>query len=468
MPVNENRPSHYVANDFLWEGGPLSDVKPLSPAEWHVLALWLRDRGLSPADLLRRDFEESLSGWVDQKVTMARLDSLLGRGMALALALEKWERVGLWVVARSDQDYPERLRTHLKDRRPPVLFGCGNKRLLEKGGIAVVGSRNASQMDLAFAEGLGKKVAGEWRNIVSGGARGVDQAAMFGALQAGGNAIGVPADSLFRAASSSKYRDYLLSESLVLVTPDNPESGFDVGKAMSRNKYIYCLSDAAVVVRSDAGKGGTWQGATECLKAGWVPVWVKKNADTESGNADLEQLGGAWFPEELVRVSSLLRDSPSGLAEQREPGSSSTAAEGALPLELALDGPAPHSELELSIGSPGLVAEEEEPASEVGAIADEALGQTGFGEVAVWPVTGENAGSDPRFDAEPDSRMYNRFLELFEELTWANPLSEIEIAQGLAIERSQAKAWLRRGVDEHLIDRSGRPVRYQRKVQGLF
>ena len=77
-----------------------SDVKPLSPAEWHALALWLRDRGLSPADLLRRDFEESLSGWADQKVTMSRLDSLLGRGMALALALEKWERVGLWVVAQ--------------------------------------------------------------------------------------------------------------------------------------------------------------------------------------------------------------------------------------------------------------------------------------------------------------------------------------------------------------------------------
>ena len=467
MPVNETAQAIMLLTISFGKADQ-SDVKPLSPAEWHGLALWLRDRGLRPADLLRRDFEKSLSGWADRNVTMVRLDSLLGRGMALALALEKWERVGLWVVARSDQDYPERLRTHLRDQRPPVLFGCGNKRLLEKGGIAVVGSRHAGQLDLAFAEGLGKKVAGEWRNVVSGGARGVDQAAMFGALQAGGNAIGVPADSLFRAASSSKYRDYLLSESLVLVTPDNPESGFDVGKAMRRNKYIYCLSDAAVVVRSDAGKGGTWQGATECLKAGWVPVWVKKNADTESGNADLEQLGGAWFPEELVRVSSLLSDSPSGLAEQREPVSSSTAVEGALPLELALDGPAPHRELELSIGSPELVAGEEEPASEVGAIADEALDQTGFGEVAVWPATGENARLDPRFDAEPDSRMYNRFLELFEELTWANPLSEIEIAKGLAIERSQARVWLRRGVDEHLIDRTGRPVRYQRKVQGLF
>ena len=467
MPVNENAQAIMLLTVSFGKADQ-SGVKPLSPAEWHGLALWLRDRGLSPADLLRRDFEKSLSGWGDQKVTMARLDSLLGRGMALALALEKWERVGLWVVARSDQDYPERLRTHLKDQRPPVLFGCGNKRLLEKGGIAVVGSRHAGQLDLTFAEGLGKKVAGEWRNIVSGGARGIDQAAMFGALQAGGNAISVPADSLFRAASSSKYRDYLLSESLVLVTPYNPESGFDVGKAMSRNKYIYCLSDAAVVVRSDAGKGGTWQGATECLREGWVPVWVKKNTDVESGNAELEQLGGTWLPDELHRVSSLLSDSLPGLDEQRRLVAASTGVDGAMPLELALDEPASHRERESSIGSAGLVLGEEKPASDVGPIADTLYDQTIFGDVAALPATGENAISNPEFDAEPDSRMYDRFLELFEELTWATPLSEIEIAKSLAIERSQARAWLRRGVEEHQIDRSGRPVRYQRKVQGLL
>ena len=139
-----------------------------------------------------------------------------------------------------------------------------------------------------------------------------------------------------------------------------------------------------------------------------------------------------------------------------------------MPLELALDGPAAHRERELSIGSPGLVSGEEEPVSEVGEIADATLDQTDFGEVVVWPVTGENADSAPEFDAEPESRMYNRFLELFEELTWANSLSEIEIAKGLAIERSQARAWLRRGVDEHQIDRLERPVRYQRKIKGLF
>ena len=467
MPVDENAQAIMLLTISFGKADQ-PDVKPLSPAEWQGLALWLRDRGLSPADLLRRNFEKLLSGWADQKVTMSRLDSLLGRGMALAFALEKWERVGIWVVARSDQDYPDRLRTHLKDRRPPVLFGCGNKRLLGKGGIAVVGSRHASEMDLAFAEGLGKKAAGEWRNIVSGGARGVDQAAMFGALQAGGNAIGVLADSLFGAASTSKYRDYLLSESLVLVTPHNPESGFDVGKAMSRNKYIYCLSDAAVVVRSDAGKGGTWRGATECLKAGWVPVWVKKIADAESGNAELEQLGGVWLPDGLDRVSSLLSDSSSGLAEQKEPVYSSSAVENTAPPQLALEGPVEHQNRKLPIGSFELTSGEQELEAEVVEIVDSESAQTGLSELEVGPVTGKSADPDPAVETEHESRMYNHFLELFEELTWDNPLSEIEIAKDLAIEKSQARAWLRRGLDEHQIDRLGKPVRYQRKIQGLF
>jgi predicted Rossmann fold nucleotide-binding protein DprA/Smf involved in DNA uptake len=58
-----------------------------------------------------------------------------------------------------------------------------------------------------------------------------------------------------------------MSGDLVLITPFNPEAGFNVGHAMARNRYIYCLADAAVVVSSAAGKGGTWSGALEDIEA---------------------------------------------------------------------------------------------------------------------------------------------------------------------------------------------------------
>ena len=117
---------------------------------------------------------------------------------------------------------------------------------------------------------------------------------MKGALGSEGTAVAVLADSLLRAATSSLYRRPLLSGDLVLVSAVNPEARFNVGNAMARNRYIYCLSDAAVVVASARGSGGTWSGACENAKAGWVPLWVKQTADTDSGNVNLIARGARW------------------------------------------------------------------------------------------------------------------------------------------------------------------------------
>ena len=59
-----------------------------------------------------------------------------------------------------------------------------------------------------------------------------------------------------------------------MVSPYHPTAGFSAGAAMGRNKLVYALSDVAVVVSSGQASGGTWTGASEALKAGWVPVLV--------------------------------------------------------------------------------------------------------------------------------------------------------------------------------------------------
>ena len=59
---------------------------------------------------------------------------------------------------------------------------------------------------------------------------------------------------------------------------------------MGRNKYIYCLSDDSLVVRSDKDKGGTWSGAKENLNKGWVSLLVKPSE--VDGNTALLQMGG--------------------------------------------------------------------------------------------------------------------------------------------------------------------------------
>jgi predicted Rossmann fold nucleotide-binding protein DprA/Smf involved in DNA uptake len=162
------------------------EPRPLSASEWSRLALWLKDHDLQPAALLSDDPARLLAGWIDKSVTTQRIGALLERGGALGIALEKWERAGLWAMTRSDPEYPARLKRRLRAASPPLLFGSGNPKLLEKGGVAVVGSRDARQPDLAFARELGDEASLQGMSIVSGGAKGIDEAAMLGALEAKG------------------------------------------------------------------------------------------------------------------------------------------------------------------------------------------------------------------------------------------------------------------------------------------
>ena len=301
MPPTPQAQSILLLTASLGRADP-GNARPLSNSEWARFAIWLKHHDLAPASLLASGWKDVVAGWTDPAVSLARLEALLNRGAALGLALEKWQRAGLWVLTRSDADYPARLKKRLRANAPATLFGCGNRRLLNAGGIAVVGSRKADDEDLHFAEDLGRQAGEQGRTIVSGGARGVDESAMLGALEREGTAVGVLADSLLRACLSGKYRNNLVASNLVLISPFHPEAGFHAGNAMQRNKYIYCLSDAALVAHSGVN-GGTWNGATENLKRGWVPLWVKPTADVAAGNSGLVNQGGRWVAEKVSEVS---------------------------------------------------------------------------------------------------------------------------------------------------------------------
>lgn len=401
------------------------DGKPFSNGEWARFAIWLKDHGLEPAALLKGDLDRLLAGWVDRTISVPRIQTLLGRGAALGLALEKWQRAGLWVLTRSDQDYPERLKRRLRAESPAVLFGCGNKALLNKGGIAVIGSRDASEDDLAYTEKLGKAAAAQGHSIVSGGARGVDQSAMLGALDSDGTAVGVLADSLLRSVTSSRYRQRIMSGDLALISPFNPEAGFNVGNAMSRNRYIYCLADAAIVISSTADKGGTWSGALEDLQAAWVPLWVKPSTSGKSGNPALAQRGAHWLPDDLATLSDLLNAPPSAAPK---------SAHNGLPL-LA------HDAEQRSVPEGGTQANAGPPPA----------------RLLSGPTT-EAATESPQM---AEMGFYRLFLARMRHLTAITPMTADDIAAHLALEKSQVNAWLQHAVVDGEISRLAKPVRYQ-------
>ncbi len=271
--------------------GERNGADPLSVGEYGRLVQWLIGRNQRPAELLERGAPADL---VEAKLDPARVEGLLGRGAAMALATEKWLRSGLWILSRSDETYPRRLKKKLGYEAPALLFGAGEADLLDAGGLAIVGSRNASESELEFARDVSARCAKDGIPVVSGGARGVDAAAMQGAAEGGGLVIGILADSLLRATVNRENRRGIEEGRLVLLSPFSPEAGFNAGNAMQRNRYIYALSDYALVVQSDYEKGGTWAGATENLKAGWVPLFVREDPESR-GIAGLMKRGAKVY-----------------------------------------------------------------------------------------------------------------------------------------------------------------------------
>jgi predicted Rossmann fold nucleotide-binding protein DprA/Smf involved in DNA uptake len=171
----------------------------LSPGEYKRLAQHLRELKHQPSDLLSPDADEILKK-CQTIVDASRLQRLLGRGFLLSQVIERWQARAIWVVSRADPDYPRRLKLRLREDSPAVLYGCGDLALLETGGLAVVGSRHVDDDLIEYTMDVGRLAARAGRTIVSGGAKGIDQSAMRGAIEAGGRVCGVLADSLEKTA----------------------------------------------------------------------------------------------------------------------------------------------------------------------------------------------------------------------------------------------------------------------------
>ena len=290
--------SHFNSNE-------VREYKTFSINEYGFFAYWLYRNGFKPESLLNDEsFNEAWALWdnplshieakkvIDFKglektisnISFERIQHLRNRGASLSLALDKWQSAGVWIMDRQHPHYPQNFRKHLKHQSPALLFGVGNSELLTKNSIGFVGSRDCSIEDEQSTKQYVEQINRLGFQVVSGAAKGVDTHAMLASLENGNEAIGIMAESLFRASASNNWRQHLKDNKLVLISPFFPESRFTPANAMARNKYIYLLSKATVVVTSGE-KGGTWEGAKENLKKNWVPTLVSTHKQPlQAGN----------------------------------------------------------------------------------------------------------------------------------------------------------------------------------------
>jgi predicted Rossmann fold nucleotide-binding protein DprA/Smf involved in DNA uptake len=264
-------------------------TKPLTSAEYWRLLGSVGDPGrllgLSTADLV------SVHG-LDPALA-ERVARSFDAATAFAFGLDEAEQSGIRVIVSVEEDYPPVLRQRLGRAAPALLYVVGDPWLLHTDLLGIVGSRNVSELGVDVARRAAGEAVGNAFGVVSGAARGVDQVAMDAALEAGGNVVGVCADSLARTARNQRNRQAALGGKLCLCSPYRPTAGFTAANAMARNKIIYALSQATLVVAADAGRGGTWFGATEAVRQNNSTVLVWRGDGEGEGNAQLVALGAA-------------------------------------------------------------------------------------------------------------------------------------------------------------------------------
>lgn len=420
---------------------------PLSPREYGELAKWLNGHSLRPSDLMGPAAPNWLMIAHEVKLERRRIEFLLGRGTGMALALERWSRGGLWVISRGDPAFPKRLKQRLKHSAPPLLYGAGNKALLEAGGLAVIGSRDASESALEFTRDLASRCAKVSIAVVSGGARGVDAAAMQGATEAGGCCVGVLAADLLKTSLNRQNRIGLQEGRLVLVSPFSPEAGFNAGNAMGRNRYIYVLADQALVIDSALRTGGTWAGAVENLQHGWVPMFVRSPGEG-AGNAALIEQGGLPFTNDDAQSDSLVDI----LVAQTQPAATDApTTQASLPLvnEAAVAPADPTVSLLLTT----------ESGQPMGALVEAPAA------IKLVPRRSSPSNNDGH---EASLDMFADFASRLPAVFARGPLTEEDLAAALHLEKGQAKVWLKRACEAGEVQKLKKPVRYALGRQGTL
>ena len=115
---------------------------------------------------------------------------------ALAHTLAWLALPGNELIAWDDPDYPQALLE--LGHAPPVLYFTGQRAILNRPALAIVGSRNATPQGLDNATAFAHALSAAGFAIVSGLAQGIDAAAHVGAMRGAGSTIAVVGTGLDR------------------------------------------------------------------------------------------------------------------------------------------------------------------------------------------------------------------------------------------------------------------------------
>ena len=190
------------------------------------------------------------------ELTAGAKESMADKGLEDAeQVLARCDELSVKLLTRQDAAYPGRLR-QLPDA-PAVLYYKGTlPRFDDEVTIGVVGSRNATPYGVNNAAKFAMELTRGGALVVSGIARGIDTAALKGALQAGGPVVSVLAggiDVVYPKENRWLYEDVAAAGVLISEYPpgtENKREHFPI-----RNRIISGLSLGVLAVEAEELSG---------------------------------------------------------------------------------------------------------------------------------------------------------------------------------------------------------------------
>jgi len=209
--------------------------------------------------------------------------------------LDRIKALGARVLSQDDPDYPKRLY-EIYDP-PLVLYVRGSAEVINKYGLAVVGTRHPTPYGVGMAERVACDLAARGLVIMSGMARGVDAAAHRGALNARGQTVaiwGTGVDVTY-PKENQKLADQILANGGAVVS-EFPLGTFPAPQNFPiRNRVISGISVGVLVI--EAGEySGTLVTARCALEQGRDVYAIPGNVTNKL----------SWGPNTLIKQGATL------------------------------------------------------------------------------------------------------------------------------------------------------------------
>ena len=244
-----------------------------------------------------RVFEASLTE-LEAAGMPASAAQFVADGRARAAAEKEAKQVaeaGGFFLTREDAEYPARL---LEIYDPPaVLWVRGDVALLDRPGIAVVGTRHPTPYGVGMAEMLSRDLANRGMTILSGMARGVDSSAHKGALDAGGKTVAVwgTGSDVVYPKENKKLAERIVASGGTIVS-EFPLGTFPAPQNFPlRNRILSGMSVGVLVV-----EGGEYSGTRITARCA-----MEQNRDVFAVPGNVTNKS-AWGPNTLIKQGAKL------------------------------------------------------------------------------------------------------------------------------------------------------------------